>query len=314
MTDSFARGVYTHLDDLVRLRHMTIGFNFLPRQPIHSLLSGRHASKLRGRGLNFEEIRRYLPGDDIRQIDWKVTARTQQPHSRVYTEERERPVIMVVDQRTGMFFGSQRQFKSVTAAEAAALVAWRTIAVKDRVGMVMFNDSECEAIRPQRSQFGVMRILKRVVDFNHLLSAKSPPTPRDNMLNQALEQTQRLAAHDCLVVLITDGSGNDDRTRKLLTQIAQHNDVMVVFIFDSLEGNLPDVGRANVSDGSRYLTFNSRDTTLRERYQQQFDTARATARRFLLTRETPVLPLSTDEDTIKQVARALGHLTPGRHR
>src|SRR5262249_19246619 len=134
-------GVYAKLKDLVLLRQQASGFSLLPRQPIHSLLAGRHTSKLRGRGLNFAEIRRYLPGDDIRQIDWKVTARTRQPQSRVYTEERERPVLMVVDQRLGMFFGSQRAMKSVTAVEAAALVAWRTIAVKDRIGLVLFNDS-----------------------------------------------------------------------------------------------------------------------------------------------------------------------------
>src|SRR5690606_25655237 len=124
---------------------------------VQSLLAGRHASRLRGRGLNFDEIRHYLPGDDIRQIDWKVTARTREPHSRIYTEERERPALMVVDQRLSMFFGSRRQLKSVTAAEAAALVAWRTIAVKDRVGMVLFDDAECVTIRPQRSASGVMR-------------------------------------------------------------------------------------------------------------------------------------------------------------
>ena len=122
-TASAKAGVYVTLEQLVRLQNRTSGFSFLPRQPVRSLLAGRHASKVRGRGLNFEEIRRYLPGDDIRQIDWKVTARTRQPHTRVYTEERERPVILLVDQRLGMFFGSRRNMKSVTAAEAAA--RWR---------------------------------------------------------------------------------------------------------------------------------------------------------------------------------------------
>ena len=106
------------------------------RQPIQSLLAGRHASRLRGRGLNFEEIRRYHPGDDVRQIDWKVTARTRKAHSRVYTEERERPNLLVVDQRVTMFFGSQVRMKSVVAAEAAALAAWRAVGVKDRLTFV----------------------------------------------------------------------------------------------------------------------------------------------------------------------------------
>src|SRR6187431_225997 len=127
-------GVYADLAELVALRHRARGFSFLPRQPVQSLLAGRHASRLRGRGLNFEEIRRYQPGDDIRRIDWKVTVRTRLTHSRVYTEERERGVLLLVDQRIGMFFGSVKNMKSVTAAETAALAAWRVLAQKDRIG------------------------------------------------------------------------------------------------------------------------------------------------------------------------------------
>ena len=99
--------------------HTLLDFHFRPRQPVHSLLAGRHASRLRGRGLAFEELRPYLPGDDIRTMDWHVTARTGKPHVRVYTEEKDRPVLLVVDQRQNMFFGSKRAMKSVAAAEAA---------------------------------------------------------------------------------------------------------------------------------------------------------------------------------------------------
>src|SRR5882757_7250444 len=140
-------GVYATLEELVALQFKARGFSFLPRQPIQSLLAGRHASRLRGRGLNFEEIRRYLPGDDIRQIDWKVTVRTRKTHRRVYTEERERSVLLIVDQRLTMFFGSVKNMKSVTAAEAAALATWRVIAQKDRIGALVFNDSQIAEIR-----------------------------------------------------------------------------------------------------------------------------------------------------------------------
>src|SRR5215471_14338919 len=135
-------GAYVSLDDLVAMQHQAHGFSFLPRQPVQSLLAGRHASRLRGRGLNFEEIRRYQAGDDIRQIDWKVTARTRKTHSRVFTEERERSTILLVDQRVTMFFGSVKNMKSVTAAEMAALGAWRVLSQKDRVGALVFNDSQ----------------------------------------------------------------------------------------------------------------------------------------------------------------------------
>ena len=132
--------VYADLDALVRLQFEAQGFSFLPRQPINSVLNGRHASRLRGRGLDFEDLRDYVVGDDIRNIDWRATARTGRTHVRVYTEERDRPVWLVVNQRQSMFFGSRERMKSVTAAEAAALAAWRVLGGGDRVGAMIFDD------------------------------------------------------------------------------------------------------------------------------------------------------------------------------
>ena len=159
------RGVYANLDDLIRIQFEARDFSFLPRQPVSSVLSGRYASRLRGRGLNFEELRRYLPGDDVRTMDWKVTARTRTPHVRVYTEEKDRSVVLIVDQRINMFFGTRNKLKSVTAAELAALAAWRAVAVGDRVGAVIFNDSDIVDVRPQRSQNSV---IVRAVNFDDI--------------------------------------------------------------------------------------------------------------------------------------------------
>ena len=168
-----AARVHPTLEDLVRLQFEARDFSLLPRQPVHSLLSGRHASRLRGRGLTFEEMRRYRPGDDIRSIDWRATARLRAAHVRVYSEERDRPVLLVVDQRTSMFFGSARTTKATAAAEAAALAAWRTIDRGDRVGAILFDDQEFVEIKPQRSRRNVMRICHELVRINGRLSASS---------------------------------------------------------------------------------------------------------------------------------------------
>ena len=119
------RGAYVDLDELIGFEQKGRKVSFLPRQAVHSLLSGRLASRMRGRGLNFEEIRDYRAGDDVRSIDWKVTARLQKPHVRVFNEERDRPALLVVDQRLSMFFGSRHAMKSVTTAQASAIAAWR---------------------------------------------------------------------------------------------------------------------------------------------------------------------------------------------
>ena len=142
--------VYVSLRDLIGLQHDAHGFSFLPRHAIQSLLSGRHRSRLRGRGLDFDEVRNYVAGDDVRNIDWKVTARVGVPHSKVFTEERERPVLLIVDQSSSMFFGSRRYLKSVVAAHVTSLAAWRTLEVGDRLGGIVFNDQDLEYVPPKR--------------------------------------------------------------------------------------------------------------------------------------------------------------------
>lgn len=299
-------GVYANLASLVALQHRAGGFSFLPRQPVQSLLAGRHASRLRGRGLNFEEIRRYLPGDDIRQIDWKVTVRTRKTHSRVYTEERERSVLLVVDQRITMFFGSVKNMKSVTAAETAALAAWRVLAQKDRIGALVFNDSRIAEIRPQRSRSTAMQILHAVVEQNGALSLGAGIRANPAMFNEALRRCERLAKHDCLICIISDGSGQNEESRHILTRIAQHNDVLFAFIHDPLEAELPDAGPLVFGDGARQLEIDTGSRKLRETFRDTFAEQRAAGRKFLLQRETPVLPLSTAEDVVEQLRRQLG--------
>lgn len=303
-------GVYVTVENLVRLRHRASGFSFLPRQPVTSLLAGGHASKVRGRGLDFDEIRKYQLGDDPRTIDWKVTARTRTPHARVYTEERERPVLFVVDQRLDMFFGSVRMMKSVVAAEAAALGAWRTVAVKDRVGGVVFNDTDIVEVRPQRTRTAVMRLLGAVADQNRSLRADSPTKQNPAKLNEAVRRATRLATHDYLIVIVTDGDGSNAETRELLTTVSRHNDVLVVFVFDPLEADLPDAGNLVMSDGERQMEVDT--GAVRARFTQGFAERRARAKHFLLTREVSVLPLRTDADTADQILHALGARPGGR--
>lgn len=299
-------GVFTSLEELVRLRYRARGFSFLPRQPIHSLLAGRHASRLRGRGLNFEQIRRYQSGDDIRQIDWKVTARTRKTHTREYTEERERTTLLLVDQRVSMFFGSVQRMKSVTAAEAAALGAWRVLAQQDRVGALVFNDSEIEEVRPQRSYAAVMRILEAVVAQNRALSVADGARGNPAMFNEVLRRCDRLAKHDYLICIISDGSGQDAETRRLLTRIARHNDVLFAFVYDVLEAELPTAGPLVFGDGLDQLEVDTGQRGLRQRFSDDFASARQQGREFLLHRETPVIPLNTGDDVAEQVRRRLG--------
>lgn len=300
-------GVYVRLDELARLQHKASGFSFLPKQPIHSVLSGRHTSKLRGRGLNFEELRNYLPGDDTRNIDWKVTARTGTPYVRVYTEEKDRTVWLLIDQRVGMFFGSKGRMKSVVAAEVAAISAWRVLSVGDRVGALVFNDSDISVIPPHRSRERVMQILKQVVDKNHALSADPGLKPDYSKLNQVLKQVSLLAKHDCLICLITDGDGLNPESRRYITRLAEHNDVLTAFIYDPLEKDMPSAGRLRFADGEGQLEADTSNRKLRSAFKNEFEERlewmQSASRRFSI----PLLPLNTCSPVSEQIRDLLGH-------
>ena len=303
------RGVYANLDDLIRIQFKARNFSFLPRQPVTSILSGRYASRLRGRGLNFEEIRRYLPGDDIRTMDWKVTARTRSPHVRVYTEEKDRSVVLIVDQRINMFFGTRDRLKSVTAAELAALSAWRALRVGDRAGAVIFNDTDLVEVRPKRSQKTVMSLLGSILQMNHALSADSQVEQNPDMLNRALEAALQFITHDTLVVIVSDFFGVNEQTERLTTRMAEHNDVLALLVHDPIRLQ-PAVHNLTVSDGSLQMEIDFADKRVRDKITKDYGDEQAHIKRFLSKLAAPMLMISNEGDVVDQVRRLLG--VPGR--
>jgi uncharacterized protein (DUF58 family) len=297
---------YVTLDDLLKLSHRAHGFSFLPRQPVHSLLTGRHASRLRGRGLDFDELRHYYEGDDTRTIDWAATARLGTPYVRVYREERDRPVLLLVDQRVSMFFGSRRATKSVVAAEVAALAAFRVASLGDRVGGIVFSEQGISEIEPQARQAGVQRLLAALVRHNNALKADVSHPPDGSLYNEALRRAARHAKHDCLVIMISDGSGQTDETMKLATGLAAHNDLIAVFVYDPLEADLPDIGRAVLAEGDRQIEVDLSAGDLRRRFATGFAERRARIERLALQRAIPVLPIRTDADPAQQLRALIG--------
>ncbi len=296
--------VAVSLAHLRALEFAARGFSFLPRQPARSILSGRHASRLRGRGLDFEELRHYRPGDDIRTMDWKVTNRTGKPHVRVYTEERERQVTLLVDQRVSMFFGSQRAMKSAVAAEIAALAAWRVLGVGDRVGALVFDDQHCDHFTPRRSREGVMRILRRLETANAALTAGTPASAEQ--LNTALDALLRHVGHNALVLYIGDGFGWDGRSDELLKLLSLHNDVIAINVFDPAERELPPLDELVVSDGEMQIVVSGTRQTLQTRFEESYlqhvEHMREALRRFGL----PLIEVDTVGDPLQQLLRALG--------
>ena len=288
------------------------GLSFLPRQPSASVLNGRHASRLRGRGLNFEEMRDYLPGDDIRSIDWKATARTGTPHVRVFTEERDRPALLVVDQRMSMFFGSKLNMKSVTAAEAAAIAAFRILDAGDRVGGLVFDDDEQFEIKPRRSRRSVYALLDALARMNAGLQADRAVEARDAGLNQGLKSIARLAHHDHLVLVFSDFDGIDETTHRRLSGIAAHNDLLLFMVHDPAALALEPGSRAVVGDHARQAEVDLTATAVRDsvtgfsrqRIEQIFNWQTGI--------NLSVFPLSAGEETVPQVRQLLGRVAARR--
>lgn len=307
-----ASGLQTSLEELMLLKADARGFSFLPRQPVHSLLAGRHASRLRGRGLLFEELRRYAQGDDVRTIDWKATARLRTPYIRVYNEERERPVYLTVDQRSSMFFGSRRAMKSVVAAQLAGLAAWRTLETGDCVGGTVFGDEELVELRPHRSQTALLRLFHQVVRMNQQLASGAMGEPSDTaggMLNRALEATLRRAKHDALVVLISDLDGADHETRRLATQIAAHNDLLVVGIYDPLGAALRgQPGMVAHDRGSHYVVPEGEQFA--QTFQRQFEVMLDHWQQVFRSLKVPVIPISTAIPPVTQLRTFFGTRFP----
>lgn len=214
--------------------------------------------------------------------------------------------LLIVDQRLSMFFGSQVKMKSVTAAETAALAAWRVMEAGDRVGAVVFNDTDIVEIRPHGSRKQVMQILKALVVQNQALRFDAGITPNPDRLNQALEYAVRSASHDYLICLISDLSGVNTETKHLMTNLSRHNDVIVALIYDSLETELPKAGRLTVSDGEQQLAIDSNSTSLRQQFSDRFKQRLAQGREILLKQKVPLLQINTAEDVAEQVQQLLG--------
>jgi uncharacterized protein (DUF58 family) len=203
-----------------------------------------------------------------------------------------------------MFFGSRRAMKSVVAAELAALGAWRTLASGDRVGGIVFSESQLVDLRPNRSQNQVMRLLQEVTLFNQAL-ALAPIASGDITLNVALEAASRRAVHDYLVVLISDLDGADQETQRHATKIAAHNDMLVLGIYDPMGAQLqPLPGMVAESKGTRLRVPNHASFT--SDFQQAFSRLIEHWRNVFRALRVPVLPITTAEPIVDQVRTLFG--------
>jgi len=253
------------LAELIALSNSAHQLQLRPRV-IRARQGGQYISRMRGRGMEFDESRPYQPGDDVRNIDWRVTARTGKTHSKVFREERERPVLISVDARQPMFFATRGRFKWVQAARLAALLAWTTHQAGDRVGGEIYSEQGFTEFRPRRGKQSVLRFIRSLSDavFRPVAEAGDPS------MEKIFRRMRRTAHPGSLVIFVSDFRGFDEASERQLARIARHNDVLLLHLYDWLEASLPQRGHYRLGDGERTLELDTGKAALRSNYRQQY--------------------------------------------
>jgi len=300
MENRFPKDVFISLPELLALEAFARGFSFQAnKQKVRSVLGGKHSSKLRGRGMDFEEVRQYVVGDDIRNIDWKVTARTQKTHSKVFSEEKEKPALIVVDQSRTMFFGSQRKTKAVVAAEIAAMASFKIQKEGDRVGGLVFTENDADVILPKRNRKNTLRFLERIVSANRSLISQKKGE-REKVLKAAINKVENIVTHDFLVIVISDFVHHSPEVIKYLARISKHNDVLLIKVSDPLERTIPSDNMI-FGDGEKQIAFAGKKKTLQEMFEKSYDEELSGFKSELLKYKIPLIELNTVEDVDVQM-------------
>jgi uncharacterized protein (DUF58 family) len=261
--------VFLTLEHLLKFELISSIINFgSGKKKSNSVLSGRYASKFRGRGLDFEESRPYVLGDDIRNIDWSVTAKTGKTHTKVFTEEKEKPAFIFVDQSATMGFGSQNKTKAVVAGELASILAHKIKKGGDRVGGMVFTGANYDVITPKRDPRNIIYFLQKIVDANQ--SIYEPHEFQfETSLTDIISKINNIVTHDFVVYIISDFYRYNPAVLEYLSQLSLHNDLVLIKVFDALEEHIPNE-KFTVTDKTNQININGKNKTLKETLNNSF--------------------------------------------
>jgi len=265
-------GIDIDVKELIALRHYVGALEVKSRKRALSLLSGGQVSPFKGRGIDFEEVRRYQAGDDVRHMDWRVTARTGHPHLKLFREERERPVFFLVDFSPSMLFGTKVAFKSVVAARATALLAWVSMKKGDRVGAVLSSEQGHKELRPAGGRGSVLRLIHAMADLHGVARTAGAQSTQNTELPlvSALKRVIRTVRPGSQIFLVSDFVGLDSQCESAMARLGVHNELVCIMPFDPLEAIPPPPGMYKVSDGIRSTWLDTgRDQTV-DKYRQQY--------------------------------------------
>lgn len=296
MLEFLPKGHKVSAERLVEGRHVAQSININAQSKALALLAGRRKIRQRGRGVDFEEVRLYAPGDDVRSIDWRVTARSGDPHTKLFQEDREQPIVLLIDLRSPMWFGSKNCFKTVLASHIASVLAWAGLDAGERVGGIAMTNSGLFEIKPQRSKRSVLRLLRLME------SAPSPSSSSYSESNDswpvALSQLKSLSRPGARLMLISDFTDllSDTSVEKTLRDIVSHRQVVCFKITDPLDAELPPSGKYALTDGNKQIKMDTSMQRLRNAYKDDFEKSQAEVIDYLRRYQVPLVPVDTSEN------------------
>ena len=266
------KGLFASVDELIEQRQYVAYLQKLGRIKSFSAMAGDVKSAFKGRGMELEEIRGYTYGDDVRDIDWRVTARKQQPFTKLYAEERDREIYALVDLSPSMVFGTRHELKSVAASKLAALLGWMSLENKDRFGCVIYDGAEDLVFKPQNNRANMMVMLKKLSEKTHdVLQNIMLQSP----FSKTIKRLQQNLKNQAVVFVISDFSGFDEDLKKTLATLGQKARVYVLNVFDILEEIPPVGGEYMIENQGERLVFDSQPRAFRKEYTHYFRQKRA---------------------------------------
>lgn len=293
-------GIHLSASELIALKPRCNALSLPMHRPSVSALAGAYRSRFRGRGVDFVESRNYLPGDDIRNMDWRVTARTGKPHTKIFQEERERPVLVVVDASPSLYFGTRKRLKSVAAGQLAAAIAWAAVRRGDRIGAFLLASDKHRELRPAGGRRGAMRVIQGLVDWldPDLLHQGHEP------LSVSLQRVRHAVRPGSLILIISDFFSLDEHCHRHLSRLRQHNDVIGCQVMDPAEQFLP-MGRFPISDGENSAMLDTHHATSRSQFERMSAEHGDIPRRMFQRHKCGWMVLKTDDDPVDVLGREL---------
>jgi uncharacterized protein (DUF58 family) len=290
------------LAQMIKLRYGARELTGFPKIQARQMLAGGHKSRFRGRGMDFDQVRIYQPGDDVRSIDWRVTARTQVPHTKIFSEERERPILVISDLRGPMFFGSQR-LKSVVACEISAALAWAGLAANDRAGGLVFGPQQQVDIKSRRSHHAVLQFIHALHEYSSQLLE---PQPDRYSLGDILEESRRFILPGSTVFIVSDFHDLDSSCERHLFELARHGNLNFCHVYDNIETELPPPSLYAVTDGQQRTMLDSSNKQLRQQFVDAFSQRSQHLRKLSEQLSAGLLPFNSADNVMSVLAQAYG--------